>query len=585
MRALPETDALSATLRAVARCRERSPDNICRLVREGDSGGSSGPSIARPEQNDPGSAGRLRSALFLDFDNIFGGLVGLDRQAAITFATSPLEWLEQLATFRLPPNTRRDLLVRRAYLNPRGKIPGGEDLGIQGGAYAGTYRPNLTRAGFEVVDCPALTTRHKNAADIRIVIDILAHLTATTRYDEMLIASSDSDFTPVLLRLRAEDRRTVIIAAGPASPAYQSMADVCLDEESLIDLISKCASYQSVEIDSSEEAGEHSQSEKTPAAGGTRALIRSMSAGNTHRESAEKAVRSAIGAAEQPIHLAMLGMEVRKKIGTENIDNTNWFGRGSLGAFIRSMSGVSTDDHAQYAWDPKRHSPPEAHSGAPLSDEQFRQRRRAEDAIRAELANSSSAVLLARLGSIVREKVGSDIIDSTDWFGNGGLGAFIRSFGGQTLNVNAGYVWENDRHAEPTDFSDVEVPPLVDQVCRVTDLPRLSASAWPEMFNALAGYSSQIGDTFNIGECKAWVRDRLSEKDMPVTRKAVGIVARNAHYGGVPLSPVSRPSADEIREAALRTILDRAQSAGLQLNEEQENQLRSWLAGEENKIA
>jgi len=38
----------------------------------------------------------VRSALFIDFDNIFGGLLALERHAGLAFAQEPSRWLDRL---------------------------------------------------------------------------------------------------------------------------------------------------------------------------------------------------------------------------------------------------------------------------------------------------------------------------------------------------------------------------------------------------------------------------------------------------------------------------------------------------------
>ena len=78
---------------------------------------------------------------------------------------------------------------------------------------------NLPSRDLKVIECFSLTNR-KNAADIRIVIDILQSLSRPTRYDEFIIASSDSDFTPLLQCLRANGHRTIILspAKKPSPP-------------------------------------------------------------------------------------------------------------------------------------------------------------------------------------------------------------------------------------------------------------------------------------------------------------------------------------------------------------------------------
>ncbi|MFQ5460078.1 MAG: NYN domain-containing protein, partial [Anaerolineae bacterium] len=169
---------------------------------------------------------RIRSALFVDFDNIFIGLQKIDAEAAERFATNPgqwLGWIEQGMVKEVDsdePGDERSVLVRRCYMNPKRFHP---------------YRPYFTRAAFHVIDTPTLTTHGKTAADIHMVMDILDTLRHETRFDEFIILSGDADFTPVLLRLRAHDRRTAAAILGPAAEAYRSAADVVIDEDTFIE--------------------------------------------------------------------------------------------------------------------------------------------------------------------------------------------------------------------------------------------------------------------------------------------------------------------------------------------------------------
>lgn len=153
----------------------------------------------------------IRSAVFVDFDNVYSGLQRLDPNAAETFATDPLNWLAALATGtdHIGPFGRR-FLICNCYLNP--------------GAYS-RFRPFYTRAGFRVIDCPSLTQQGKSSADINLVLDVVDALDSATRYDEFVLLSADADFTPLALRLRAQDRRVTVVLAGPAASAYKSVAD------------------------------------------------------------------------------------------------------------------------------------------------------------------------------------------------------------------------------------------------------------------------------------------------------------------------------------------------------------------------
>jgi hypothetical protein len=162
------------------------------------------------------AAQSLRAALFVDFDNIYISFDNLDPEASRRFATQPARWLAWFETgahaclegagLAVP----RRILVRRCYLNP---------------FQFGRYRSDFTRAAFSVVDCPPLTTRGKTSADIYMVMDVLDALEHPTRFDEFIILSSDADFTPVLLRLRAHDRRSTILCTDLAAAAYKAACD------------------------------------------------------------------------------------------------------------------------------------------------------------------------------------------------------------------------------------------------------------------------------------------------------------------------------------------------------------------------
>ncbi|WP_242481412.1 NYN domain-containing protein, partial [Rubrivivax gelatinosus] len=162
----------------------------------------------------------MKSALFVDFDNVFSQLRQLQPDAAERFARHPSEWIGWLTSALALPDPhedgeRRRLLVRRCYLNPN---------------WYQTYRHAFLRAGFEIVDCPPVTSQGKTSTDIHMVLDIVDLLQHETRCDEFIVFSADADFTPVLRKLRRYDRRTTVLAIGFPSAAYQASADLLIDE-------------------------------------------------------------------------------------------------------------------------------------------------------------------------------------------------------------------------------------------------------------------------------------------------------------------------------------------------------------------
>ncbi|WP_239068716.1 NYN domain-containing protein, partial [Cellulomonas pakistanensis] len=166
---------------------------------------------------------RLRTAMFVDFDNVYIGLRRLDPDAAEAFATDPGHWLAELESGSdADGDFTRRFLVRACYLNP---------------SVFSRFRPNFTRAGFQVVDCPSLTQQGKSSADINLVLDAVDALDADTRYDEFVIVSADADFTPLVQRCRAADRRVTIITASPAASAYRAVADTVITADDLAELV------------------------------------------------------------------------------------------------------------------------------------------------------------------------------------------------------------------------------------------------------------------------------------------------------------------------------------------------------------
>lgn len=297
--------------------------------------------------------GRITSALYVDVDNLASHLMKLDRAAGLAFLCEPGRLVERLATLDQHQGGRRDLLVRRAYLNPAGRIPDPDapddpDRRIPISECRGPF----TGAGFEVVDCPTLAPKAKNAADIRMVVDALDAANGAVRYDEFTIASSDSDFTPLLLRLRAADRRTTIITAGPVAAAYGAAADRRIDGWELLTLLTpspRLVAAPDLELD-------------PRAAAAAQRPSPTSSAPPPDPGSAQRAARALTGLLAEsngPVSLSSAGKAMRDAAGTDEVSATKWFGHRTLTRFVRErITDLAVD--ATSVWDPARHAPPAA---------------------------------------------------------------------------------------------------------------------------------------------------------------------------------------------------------------------------------
>ncbi len=314
----------------------------------------------------PDTTRRLRCALFVDFDNVYIGLRRLDPEAAEAFATDPGHWLEELESAADSEGEfSRRFLVRACYLNP---------------SVFSRYRPNFTRAGFQVVDCPSLTQQGKSSADINLVLDAVDALSAPTRYEEFVIVSADADFTPLALRCRAADRRVTIITASPAASAYRAVADTVITADDLAELVTQTAATLDAE-----EAVPHIEPVAAPVAApattpparsgapaspasapvaapapvaaaaeppATLAEVREAARSSL---AARRAVLQRVRSADKPLPTGTVAQTAQKADPT--LPSTSWAGTGGFLPWLAMAVpelGVASRPSPGYVWDPKR---------------------------------------------------------------------------------------------------------------------------------------------------------------------------------------------------------------------------------------
>ncbi|MER7333658.1 MULTISPECIES: NYN domain-containing protein [unclassified Micromonospora] len=295
----------------------------------------------------------VRAALYLDFDNVFGGLYKLDPEVAVQFASDPGAWLRRLSTTATTDAQRRWLLLR-CYLNPAGWVYHTDSAGEQTRLFFSRFRPWFVRAGFEVIDCPRYSGT-KNAADIRIVVDALDALSADTRYDEFVIASGDSDMTPLLQRLRRSDRRTMIVSPADAAEAFTAIADQVLDSQQLLALV------QGESVDLDDETDSEVDAEFDDRVAGADAVASDQS-------EAYEAFRSVMtreyNEASEPLNMAALAARLRTQLG-QMVGDSNWFGFGSFARAVASLKLPNLRVSQHFLWDDSRHSARESAAATP----------------------------------------------------------------------------------------------------------------------------------------------------------------------------------------------------------------------------
>jgi len=251
------------------------------------------------------------SAVFVDYDNIYLSLRRKSEEAAKRFAKDAIGWLKQIESGGLITPTNglsldapRRIVMNRCYGNPvprRNTSDNSTDM-----SSFPFVRHHFLRAGFEVVDCPPLTAQLKNSSDIRMVMDLRDYLDHDTHFDEFVILSGDADFTPVLHRLRAHARRTVIYATEYTAVPYTAISDGEVREMDLIELLTQGRS-----------ASDEAPAETAP---NTEAIRRSII----------EEVVAAVRAANAPVPLEVLADRAVRSIGHDRTIGTSWAGAGGF---------------------------------------------------------------------------------------------------------------------------------------------------------------------------------------------------------------------------------------------------------------
>ncbi|MBA2125751.1 NYN domain-containing protein [Hyphomicrobium methylovorum] len=291
------------------------------------------------------SSGPVLTTVFVDYDNIYLSLKRKNEDAAKRFAKDCGVWLQGIASGELITSTspftaptQRRIAMNRCYGNP---VPrrNTHDNSTDMNSFP-FIRHHFLRSGFEVIDCPPLTAQLKNSADIRIVMDVRDILNHETFFDEFIILSGDADFTPLLHRLRAHARRTVVFANDHTAQPYTAISDGEVRESDLLALLTSRAAI------SGESPREIAQAPQ-PA---------------IDVEAARKAILGEVidfvRNAPQAVPLETLADRSVRVVGRDKTIGTNWGGHGSFRDLLLAdlPDDIHLSDTAPYTvFDGNRH--------------------------------------------------------------------------------------------------------------------------------------------------------------------------------------------------------------------------------------
>jgi hypothetical protein len=291
------------------------------------------------------SSGPVLTTVFVDYDNIYLSLKRKNEEAAKRFAKDSAVWLQGIASGELITSTNsyaipgeRRIAMNRCYGNPvprRNQHDNSTDMNS-----FPFIRHHFLRSGFDVIDCPPLTAQLKNSADIRMVMDVRDILNHDTYFDEFIILSGDADFTPLLHRLRAHARRTVVFANDHTAQPYTAISDGEVRESNLIALLT---------------SGSRAIAGESP-----REITAQVPAIDV--EAARKAILAEVvdfvRGAPQAVPLETLADRAVRVIGRDKTVGTNWGGYGSFRDLLLAdlPDDIHLSDTAPYTvFDGNRH--------------------------------------------------------------------------------------------------------------------------------------------------------------------------------------------------------------------------------------
>jgi uncharacterized protein (TIGR00288 family) len=87
------------------------------------------------------------------------------------------------------------------------------------------FKAAMHQAGFELIEIPHVKQSGKNSADIRMVVDALDLCYTKTHVDTFVVISGDSDFSPLVNKLRENDK--AVIGIGVKNSTSDLLIESC----------------------------------------------------------------------------------------------------------------------------------------------------------------------------------------------------------------------------------------------------------------------------------------------------------------------------------------------------------------------
>ncbi|PXW94799.1 NYN domain-containing protein [Sphaerotilus hippei] len=418
-----------------------------------------------------------------------------------------------------------------------------------------------------------MTKAGKTSTDIHMVLDIIDVLQASTRYDEFIVFSADADFTPVLRKLRREDRRTTIFAAGATSASYDASADLIVDLDAFI--------HDALGFDDEEAARE------TP-------NLESLLA------QAEGLVWETVDNADQPVPLPGLTKILATRIPA--LPATEWAGKGTFFALLKSLplDPLRIDREENTLLDPRRLN---GHangttaarvvmpSGSPNKSDPRQAAQVADQLSRLiadEVAESNRPIAVARLAQLARAEFPG--IEVT-WLGHGSWKKLLESLRPPHVKIVwqqlAGWALDPDRHTldlaaagtvAHVSAADSARAAKVSRLLEAVDLPLLEPAKYRAQLEAL---SMALDDQpYVLTNVTKSMRDHCQRLGQPVSREQCLRLLRTLVYDG--FNPEADPHGfEDLVAMTCGVIVSACDREGVPVDDADRFELLQWMTDQE----
>lgn len=152
-------------------------------------------------------------AIYLDFENLV-----ISSEEVYISKEKPLS-LEPIVDFAA---SRGNISIKKAYANWQPY-------------HFSQYERALLNNGFELVHLPITSTQGKNGVDVRLAVDVMENLELFPSIDTIVIGSGDTDFIPLLQKIRARGKNVIIV--GFEHSVGSLVKSNCTEFKSLTELL------------------------------------------------------------------------------------------------------------------------------------------------------------------------------------------------------------------------------------------------------------------------------------------------------------------------------------------------------------